>query len=448
MQLNLSIKTGIKLLESGTTGIIVLLTLFGMLGLGVHIGVSLGLCGILGTYLAIGPDAAWAHLATIPFSTTNSFTLAVIPLFILMGSLATQAGLTTDLYRAAYNWLGRLPGGLAMATTLASAAFGAASGSTVVNAAVFTKIALPEMTSFGYDKRLSAGCIAASGTLASLIPPSIIMVIYAILTEQSVALLLMAGLVPGLLSAAMYMGGIFAIAKLRPDMAPRSKVQIKWKERVHSLKGVWGIAFLFLLVIGGIYTGFFVPTYAGAVGAFGAFLIVLAKRRLTPKTTIDTFKDAGVTTSVIFIIVIGGIIFARYLTYTGIIADLSGFLLSLELNKYAYLFAFAAIYLVLGMLIDPIAIMVITLPVMFPILTGVGFDPIWLGVIAIKLAEVSLITPPVGLNVYVVRSASPVPLTLEDVFSGVMPFLIIDIITLLLLIFIPEITLALPNLMR
>ena len=230
MQLNLSIKTGIKLLESSTTGIIVLLTLFGMLGLGVHIGVSLGLCGILGTYLAIGPDAAWAHLATIPFSTTNSFTLAVIPLFILMGSLATQAGLTTDLYRAAYNWLGRLPGGLAMATTLASAAFGAASGSTVVNAAVFTKIALPEMTSFGYDKRLSAGCIAASGTLASLIPPSIIMVIYAILTEQSVALLLMAGLVPGLLSAAMYMGGIFAIAKLRPDMAPRSKVQIKWKE--------------------------------------------------------------------------------------------------------------------------------------------------------------------------------------------------------------------------
>ena len=191
-------------------------------------------------------------------------------------SLATQAGLTTDLYRAAYNWLGRLPGGLAMATTLASAAFGAASGSTVVNAAVFTKIALPEMTSFGYDKRLSAGCIAASGTLASLIPPSIIMVIYAILTEQSVALLLMAGLVPGLLSAAMYMGGIFAIAKLRPDMAPRSKVQIKWKERVHSLKGVWGIAFLFLLVIGGIYTGFFVPTYAGAVGAFGAFLIFFA----------------------------------------------------------------------------------------------------------------------------------------------------------------------------
>jgi tripartite ATP-independent transporter DctM subunit len=261
-------------------------------------------------------------------------------------------------------------------------------------------------------------------------------------------MLLMAGLVPGLLSAGMYMGGIYLIAKWRPDLAPQSPIEIDWKERVNSLKGIWGIGFLFLLVIGGIYAGFFVPTYAGAVGAFGAFLIVLAKRRLTRQTTINTFKDAGVTTSVIFIIVIGGIIFARYLTYTGLIADISESLLSLELNKYAYLFAFAAIYLVLGMMIDPIAIMVITLPVMYPILVGVGFDPIWLGVIAIKLAEISLITPPVGLNVYVVRSASPIPLTLEDVFSGVMPFLIIDIITLLLLIFIPEITLTLPQLMK
>jgi C4-dicarboxylate transporter DctM subunit len=433
--------------ESGITGIIVMLTLLGMLGAGVHIGVALGLCGFLGTYLAIGPDAAWAQLATIPFSTTNSFTLAVIPLFILMGSLATQAGLTSDLYRAAYSWLGRLPGGLAMATTLASAAFGAASGSTVVNAAVFTKMALPEMTRFGYDKRLSAGCIAASGTLASLIPPSILMVIYAILTEQSIALLLMAGLIPGLLSAAMYMGGIYAIAKKRPDMAPPSREIISWPDRWRSLNGVWGIVFLFMLVIGGIYAGFFVPTYAGAIGAFGAFLIVIAKRRLTGRKTIDTFKDAGVTTSVIFIIVIGGIIFARYLTYTGLVTDISEAMLALELNKYVYLLAFAMTYLVLGMLIDPIAIMVITLPVMYPILTAAGFDPIWLGVIAIKLAEISLITPPVGLNVYVVRSASPIPIKLEEVFAGVMPFLVIDVITLLLLIFIPAITLTLPTLM-
>jgi len=435
-------------LDPATVGVLVAIALAAMLGAGVHIGVALGLAGVWGTFLAIGPDAAWAQLATIPFSTTNSFTLAVIPLFILMGSLATQAGLTTDLYRAAYNWLGRLPGGLAMATTLASAAFGAASGSTVVNAAVFTKMALPQMTSFGYDRRLSAGCIAASGTLASLIPPSILMVIYAILTEQSVALLLVAGLVPGLLSAALYMAGIYAIAKRFPNMAPRSEIRISWGRRWRSLYGVWGIAFLFLLVIGGIYTGFFVPTYAGAIGAFGAFLIVLFKRRLNARTTVDTFKDAGITTSSIFIIVIGGIVFARYLTYTGIVNDITGYLLALELGKYTYLFAFAAIYLVLGMLIDPIAIMVITLPVMYPILTKAGFDPIWLGVIAIKLAEVSLITPPVGLNVYVVRSASPIPLKLEEVFAGVMPFLAIDVLTLLLLIAIPEISLFLPSLMR
>ncbi len=436
------------MLDPATVGVLVAIALAVMLGAGVHIGVALGLSGVWGTFLAIGPDAAWAQLATIPFSTTNSFTLAVIPLFILMGSLATQAGLTTDLYRAAYNWLGRLPGGLAMATTLASAAFGAASGSTVVNAAVFTKIALPQMTSFGYDRRLSAGCIAASGTLASLIPPSILMVIYAILTEQSVALLLMAGLVPGFLSAALYMGGIYAIAKRFPHLAPPSEIRVSWGRRWRSLYGVWGIAFLFLLVIGGIYTGFFVPTYAGAIGAFGAFLIVVFKRRLNTRTAVDTFKDAGVTTSSIFIIVIGGIIFARYLTYTGIVNDITGSLLALELGKYTYLFAFAAIYLVLGMLIDPIAIMVITLPVMYPILTKAGFDPIWLGVIAIKLAEISLITPPVGLNVYVVRSASPIPLKLEEVFAGVMPFLAIDILTLLLLIAIPEISLLLPSLMR
>jgi C4-dicarboxylate transporter, DctM subunit len=436
------------MLDPATTGILVGVLLIFFLAVGVHIGVALGLGGILGMYLAIGPDAAWAQLATIPFSTTNEFTLAVIPLFILMGSLATTAGITTDLYKAAYNWLGHLRGGLAIATTLASAAFGAACGSTVVNAAVFTRMALPEMTNFGYDKRLSAGCIAASGTLASLIPPSILMVIYAVITEQSIAVLLMAGLVPGLLSAAVFVIGIYIWVRRRPEIAPTLPTRVSAKERYKSLYGVWGILFLFILVIGGIYTGFFVPTYAGAVGAFGAFLIVVAKGRLSGKSMVETFKDAGVTTSVIFIIVIGGILFARFLTYTGLISDISTILLSWDLNPYLYLLAFAVVYLILGMLIEPIAIMVMTLPVMFPILTGVGFDPIWLGVISIKLAEISLMTPPVGLNVYVVRSASPIPLTLEEVFSGVMPFVLMDVITLGLLIAFPAIVTFLPELMR
>lgn len=435
------------MLDPGTAGAIVAIVLAFMLAVGVHIGVALGLGGLLGMFLSIGAPAAFGQLATVPFSTTNSFTLAVIPLFILMGSLATQAAITSDLYRAAYCWLGRLPGGLAMATTLASAAFGAASGSTVVNAAVFTRMALPEMTKFGYDKRLSAGCIAASGTLASLIPPSILMVVYAVITDQSIARLLMAGLLPGLLSAAMFMLGIYVMVRRKPSLGPIPDVRISWRERFESLYGVWGIGVLFFIIMGGIYSGIVTPTYAGAVGAFGAFLIVLAKRRMNRTTLVETIKDATVTTSVIFIIVVGGMLFARFLTYTGLVANVSDFLLSLELNAYLYLLAFAVIYLILGMLIEPIAIMVMTLPVMFPTLVGAGFDPVWLGVIAVKLAEISLITPPVGLNVYVVRSASPIPLTLEDVFSGVFPFILIDVITLLLLIAFPAISLVVPNMM-
>lgn len=435
------------MLDPGLTGIIVTVLLLGALAAGVHIGVALGLGGLLGMYLAVGPEAALGQLATAPFSTTNSFTLAVIPLFILMGALATNAGITTDLYRAAHNWLGHLPGGLAIATTLASAAFGAACGSTVVNAAVFTRMALPEMSRFGYSKRLAAGCIAASGTLASLIPPSILMVIYAIVTEQSIGKLLIAGFLPGVLSAVIYMVGIYIRVRRNPGLAPLPDLRIPWPTRIRSLYRVWGIVFLFALVIGGIYTGLFTPTYAGAVGAFGAFAIVLAKRRLTRRTFTETLKDAAETTSVIFIIVVGGTLFARFLTYAGLVGDVSHALLSLNLPKYAYLMSYAALYVVLGMFIEPIAIMVMTLPVMFPIMVGAGFDPIWLGVISIKLAEISLITPPVGLNVYVVKSASPVPLSLEDVFAGILPFLLLDVITLALLIAFPQITLVLPNLM-
>lgn len=433
--------------DAGTAGIIVGVLLVFLLTIGVHIGVALGLTGFLGILLSINPQAALAQLATVPFSTTNSFSLAVIPLFILMGALASQAGLTTDLYKAAYRWIGRVSGGLAMATTIASAAFGAACGSTIVNAAVFTKMAMPEMTRFGYDKRISAGCIAASGTLASLIPPSILMIVYAVITEQSVARLLVAGLVPGLMSAGIYMLGIYLFAKRWPELCPVPDETFTFREKVESLKGIWGIGVLFIIVIGGIYLGFFVPTYAGAVGAFGAFLIVAFKRKLNRATLLETFKDAGITTSTIFLIIIGGIIFARFLTYTGLVRDISDYMVALELAPIWYMLGFVVLYIILGMLIEPIGIMVMTLPLMFPIMTSVGYDPIWLGVIAIKLAEISMITPPVGLNVYVVRSSSPVPLSLEQVFAGVTPFLLMDLVTLGLLIAFPQIVLFLPDLM-
>ena len=435
------------LLTPEVAGYIVIGQLLVWLALGAHIGVALGLSGFLGIYLTVGPDAAFAQLAAIPFSTTNSFTLAVIPLFILMGSFATAAGIVTDLFRTAYLWLGTLRGGLAMATVMSSAAFGAASGSTIVNAAVFTKMAMPEMTRFGYDVRLSSGCIAAAGTLAALIPPSILMVIYGVITEQSIGKLLIAGIVPGIVTAIIYCGGIYFIARVRPDLAPLAKISVNWGERWRSLYGVSGIAVLFFIVVGGIYGGYFPATYAGAVGAFGAFIIALAKRRLGLGSLYEVLKEAAVTTSVIFIIVVGGMLFARFLTYSGLVTMISTALLSLGTGKYTYLIGYVVLFTILGCFIEPIAIMVMTLPIMYPVMKAQGFDPIWLGVVSVKLAEIGVLTPPVGLNVFVVKSSSPVPVTLGQVFTGVMPFIALDFLSLGLYVAFPQMILWLPNLM-
>jgi len=434
------------LLSPEITGILVVGLLLIWLMLGAHIGVALGLAGFLGIYLSVGPDAAFAQIAAVPFGTTNSFSLAVIPLFILMGSFATVSGITTELFRMAYVWLGALRGGLAMATVMSSAAFGAASGSTIVNAAVFTKMAMPEMARFGYDIRLNAGCIAAAGTLAALIPPSILMVIYAVTTEQSIGKLLIAGVVPGILTAVIYCGGIYILARIRPDLAPLASLKFTWADRFESLKGVYGIMLLFGIVVGGIYGGYFPATYAGAVGAFGAFVIALTRRRLTKDSLINVLKEAAVTTSVIFIIVIGGMLFARFLTYSGLVTSISSFAIGLGAGKYSYLLCFVLLFTVLGCFIEPIAIMVMTLPIMFPVMKEAGFDPIWLGVISVKLAEIGVLTPPVGLNVFVVKSSSPIPITLGQAFAGVTPFILLDFLSLGLYVAFPEMITWLPNL--
>jgi tripartite ATP-independent transporter DctM subunit len=436
------------LLTPDVAGIIVLALLLAWLAFGVHIGVALGLAGFIGIYLTVGPDAAAAQFAAIPFSTTNNFALAVIPLFILMGSFATQAGIVTELFRTAYLWLGNLRGGLAMATVMSSAAFGAASGSTIVNAAVFTKMAMPEMTRFGYDVRLSAGCIAAAGTLAALIPPSILMVIYGVITEQSIGKLLIAGIVPGIVTALLYCGGIYVLARVRPDLAPRANIGVNWMERWRSLYGVTGVLMLFVVVVGGIYGGYFPATYAGAVGAAGAFVIALFKRRLGVGSLTEVLKEAAVTTSVIFIIVVGGMVFSRFLTYSGLVDIISRELLSFGTGKYTYLIGYVVLFTILGCFIEPIAIMVMTLPIMYPVMKAQGFDPIWLGVVSVKLAEIGVLTPPVGLNVFVVKTSSPVPVTLGQVFTGVMPFIALDFLSLVLYVMFPEMILWLPNLMK
>src|SRR5438067_1305611 len=436
------------MLTTEVAGYLVVSLLIACLAMGVHIGVALGLAGFVGIFLTVGPDAAAAQLAAIPFSTTNNFALAVIPLFILMGSFATQAGIVTELFRAAYLWLGNLRGGLAMATVMSSAAFGAASGSTIVNAAVFTKMAMPEMTRFGYDVRLSAGCIAAAGTLAALIPPSILMVIYGVITEQSIGKLLIAGIIPGIVTAFLYCGGIYVLARWRPDLAPLARIAVNWGERWRSLYGVMGVLILFFIVVGGIYGGYFPATYAGAVGAAGAFVIALFKRRLGLGSLTEVLKEAAVTTSVIFIIVVGGMVFSRFLTYSGLVDIISRELLSFGTGKYTYLVGYVVLFTILGCFIEPIAIMVMTLPIMFPVMVAQGFDPIWLGVVSVKLAEIGVLTPPVGLNVFVVKSSSPVPVTLGQVFTGVMPFIALDFLSLVLYVMFPQMILWLPNLMK
>jgi C4-dicarboxylate transporter DctM subunit len=268
-----------------------------------------------------------------------------------------------------------------------------------------------------------------------------------VITEQSIGKLLIAGIVPGILTALIYCGGIYAIARWRPDIAPRANLAFSWPERLRALYGVSGIIILFVIVIGGIYGGYFPATYAGAVGAFGAFLIALAKRRLGRGSLVAVLKEAAVTTSVIFIIVIGGILFSRFLTYSGLVTIISGTLLELETGKYMYLFGFILLFLVLGCFVEPIAIMVMTLPIMFPVMKDAGFDPILLGVISVKLAEIGVLTPPVGLNVFVVKSASPVPVTLGQAFTGVTPFILLDFLSLGLYVAFPELVLWLPNLM-
>lgn len=421
--------------------------LLALLAAGVHIGVALGVAGLLGLLFTLGERAALAQLKTIPYNVTAVYSLATIPTFILMGDFFSRAGFATDLYRAAFNWMGHLRGGVAMATTVGAAVFGAISGSSVANAAVFSRIALPEMVRLGYDKRLATGSIAIAGTLDALIPPSIIAVLYGLITETSVGKVLIAGFIPGIVGALVYMATIYLRVRLNPALAPVLPVAIPWRERLGSLPPLWGVATVFVLTMGGIYSGVFTPTQAGAVGAFCAFAVALTRTGFTRAILWDTFREAGTTTGTILIILIGGFVFARFLAFTGVIRGFTEYLIGLGLPPLGYLLAYCLIMVVLGMFMEAFAMMILTLPLMFPVLTGLGYDPVWLGIVTIQLIAIGLVTPPVGLNVYVVKSASPIPLTLEDIFIGVGPFIIAAIVVLALCIAFPQIVLVLPDLM-
>jgi tripartite ATP-independent transporter DctM subunit len=376
-----------------------------------------------------------------------NFTFFAIPVFILMGQFANYGGLSADIYSVVQKWMGRVRGGLAMATTASCAAFAAACGSSVATAATFTQVALPEMLKYGYAKTIATGAIAASGTLGALIPPSGLMIIYGIITEQSIGKLLMAGFIPGIISALIYMGMISCWVRLKPEIAPIITDTPTLREKLLSLYRVWGIVTLSIVVMGAIYMGIATPTEAGAFGAFGAFIIMICKGAFSRERLRNTVLDTATSTTMLFTIIIGAYIFSRFLAVTNVGPELADYLVGSGLSPHVILAGFLLLYVFLGMFMDPAAMMAITLPIVFPIVIEMGFSGIWFGVLVIKTSEIGLITPPVGMNVYTVNAAAHGMVRLEEIFKGITPFFIMDVMTLIILVAFPQISLWLPNTM-
>ena len=416
--------------------------------LGVPVAIALGIVGFVGLIDTLNFTAACSQIKVILFGATNSYALSCVPMFILMGELSFQAGISTDLFQAANKWVGRLPGGLAIATNFACAAFGACSGSTIASSSVFTKIALPEMLEKGYDKRLSTGAIASAGALACMIPPSILMVIYGLITSQPINKLLVAGFVPGLMTASAYGFGIFLAAKVFPSLVPAlPDEKISWTEKFQSLKGILPIVFLFALVMGGLFLGWFTSTAAGAIGSAGALFILILRRRFTWNVFFKTLEQTGVLSCSLLIIITFGNLFSFVLSSSGAIDNFTAFVTGLQISPLAVLLMIIALYMVIGCMVDPVSMLIITLPAVMPVAEAMGYDPIWFGIIVITMLEVGVITPPVGMNAYTVKAVAGDTVTTGEIFTGISYFLFLQAIVLAIIIAFPSIVTFLPALM-
>lgn len=416
--------------------------------LGVPIAFCITLVGAVGMVLVTDLDFVLVTFQTLPYATASEYAFAVIPMFVLMGALASSAGIISELYVAVNRWLEGVRGGLYIATTLASAGFAAISGSTVVNAAMFTRIALPEMLALGYNRGISAGCIAAAGTFAALIPPSLTFVIFGILTGESIGELFIAGIVPGLLTAALYVAAIPVMLRFRPGWAPRPEARTPLREKIRGMTGIWPMFLLVVIVLGGIYTGITPPTAAGALGAVGALLIALARRRIGAAQIWESVRQTAELTSVLFIIIIGGLLFSRFLVVSGFVADLTSLVTESGFSGPMFILAMIVMYLLLGMFIDPLSMLVVTVPFVFPVIQAFGMDPIWFGIVLTKMIEIAVITPPVGLNLFAVVSAAGGRIGTGDMFAGVLPFVCMEVAMLAILVAFPGLSTWLPNTMH
>lgn len=411
----------------------------------VPIAISMGLVGFVGFGLVINWQASLSQVAQIMYDTGLDYGLSVVPLFVLMGNLVTRSRISEDLYRASNAFIGHWRGGLAMATVLACGGFSAVCGSSVATAATMSRVAMPPMRRYGYRDSLAVGSITAGGTLGILIPPSIVLIIYGLLTQASIGKLFAAGIMPGLVAIALYGVAIFLVTTMQRDAGPPGERQ-PWGERLRSLRGVWTAVALFVLVMGGIYAGVFTPTEAAGIGAAGAFVFALLRGALTWASTLRVFADSAYTTAMLLFVLIGALIFANFVNSAGLPEDLRNLVEGLEMPPLAVMWVILLIYILLGCVFESLSMVLLTVPVFFPLVADLGFDLIWFGIVVVCVTELSLITPPIGLNIFVVRGMLP-DVSTAAIIRGVMPFCAVDIIRLAIIVHLPWLSLYLPDLL-
>ena len=436
-------------MDATLIGIIGIVSFLGLLALGVPVAVSMLAVGLFGSISIVGLEGGLSLLASTPYAATDTYEYITIPLFLLVGSLALYGGFAQAAYEAAYKWSHKLPGGLAIATTLACGAFGAVSGSSVATAATFGRVSIPEMVKYKYDMKFTLGCVASAGTFAMLIPPSIIIIVYGFFTDTSIAKLFMAGIIPGLCTIIAYVLLIIYRVKRHPEIAPIiAENTFTMRERLYSSLKAWPIAVIAVLVLGGIYLGWFTATESAAAAALAALLIAAKQKGIKGANLPVALRETAYDSAMIFIILVGSILFSRFLALSQIPNEIASFIGNLSVSPLLILVGFLAMYFGLGMIINALAMLVITLPLVTPVLSSLGYDLVWFGIIAIKMCEIAVITPPIGLNVYVVKGVVGEQATLKDVFSGIWPFVVCDLAVLALLVAFPQIVLFLPNLMN
>lgn len=424
----------------GIVGIALLLLLFVM---GVPVAFAMALVGFVGFGYLIGPEAAFSLLAQDFFETFSSYPLSVIPMFILMGSFAFASGISERLFSTTYKWVGSLRGGLTLATVLACAGFAAICGSTAATAATMGRIALPEMKKYKYNDTLATGTVAAAGTLGILIPPSTVLIVYGILVEESIGKLFVAGIVPGALLSLLFLITVSLLCLRDPDIGPPG-LATSWATKVKATGGIIEAALLFLLAIGGLFLGWFGPTQAGAIGAGGALLIGLIRRKLTWESFLASGRDALLTSCMVLFIIAGAVVFGHFLAVSGIPFLMADWVGGLPLHPMAVMGVIIVIYFFGGFFMDSMALIVVTVPIFFPIVQRLGFDPIWFGVIIVLVAEMGVITPPVGVNVFVIKGIAP-EIPLNSIFKGILPFLAALILLTTVVLFVPELATWLPS---